>query len=282
MKYSLTAIALALLVCASPVARALEVVTLITPLQLVVDEILGQPRRSTALIDARESPHHFQLRPSQLRQLAEADLVIWVSDHFETGLARLHAQLPASTQRLQLGQIAPAGLIIGQGHDIDGHLWLSPSAMAALAMPIAEQLARQDPANASVYPANARRLRQRIDAWLAKARQDFADGQPAYVLDHGFLAYFERDLGLASLGSLRDNHDQGGSMRHLSQLRRTLETRHANCLLVDRLPASAQARQVASSHDLQIRQLQVLGDPQSMTSIIDLYRHIVDVLAGCR
>jgi len=263
-------------------AAALNVVTSVPPLQLVVAGIIGEQGQVETLIDARQSPHHFQLKPSQMRKLARADAVIWIDNHFETGLARLHQQLPENTLRLQLSQFLPASMLIGQGHDIDGHLWLSPSILSHLAPSIAENLARLDPANAALYQRNAHNLKQRIDAWLSATRQDFNSIKPRYILDHGFLAYLERDLGLHNGGSLRNNHDHGGSMRHLSHLHESLDTHHARCLLVDRLPASAQAQQVAKAHGLNIKEIRVLGDPQTMNSIIDILAHITDVLRDCQ
>ena len=273
---------LLLLTLVSPTALALKVVTSVTPLQLIANEILGDRGNAMALIDPRESPHRFQLKPSQLRKISEADVLIWISDHFETGLARLHGQLPASTRRLQLAELLSAERLIGHDHELDGHLWLSPAAVADLVDHIARQLAEIDPPNAATYHDNAHDLRKRIDAWLKKARDAFTDSQPAYLLDHNFLAYLERDLGLSNHGALRDSHDHGGSMRHLSHLHEELRGEHAHCLLIDRLPASNQARQVAAQHGLRILAIPVLGDSASMRSIVDLYQGIIERLHECR
>ncbi len=41
-------------------ASALDVVTSVPPLQLIVAEIMGQHGQIETLIDARQSPHHFR------------------------------------------------------------------------------------------------------------------------------------------------------------------------------------------------------------------------------
>ncbi len=266
------------LTTAEPAPRVL---TSIGPLQLIAQEVMGERGEVDVLMPGDASPHHFQLKPSQLRLAQQADLLIWVSSGFETGLGRLAAGLAPDIERLELLPRLPAGQLIGDDHQIDGHLWLSPRLAAAMAHLIARQLARLDAAHAQGYLANAESLQANLDAWLDRTRQHYAATKPLYLVDHDFLAYLQRDLDILAGGTLRDSHDHGGSVRRLHHLQQQLRDNPANCLLVDRLPASRQAQQVAREHLLEIRQVSILDGASQANSILDMYRRIGDSLDLC-
>ena len=150
----------------------LRIATSIKPLQLITNQVLGSSGKAELLIDSNQSPHRFQLKPSQLKRMTDADLLIWISDDFETGLRKLQSILPPQAHRLQLIEQLPASALIGDDHNVDGHIWLSVENVALIAQSIARSLARLSPAHASDYQANVQQLIQQLKQW--KARQVFS------------------------------------------------------------------------------------------------------------
>lgn len=261
---------------------SIRVLVSVGPLQLIANEVMSGVNRADVLIEAETSPHHFQLKPSHLRKIASTDLLIWISNDFETSLARLSNQLNTGTTLMQLADELPADQLIGHGHDLDGHVWLSPQNASIISELLTEELSKLDEKNSNLYRQNAKELNARLDAWLEMTHDRISTMQPAYITNHQFLRYWERSLGLHSMGSLRNSHDHGGHIRGLAHLNAQLQKAPAKCLLVDRLPASRQARQIAARHDLEIRHIDVLSGADEMPSIIDLYQRITDTLQGCQ
>lgn len=261
--------------------RPLRVITSLGPLQLITAELLTPNDQVELLIPVEQSPHHFQLKPSHLRMVSDADLLIWISDDFETSLQQLQRNLPASAERIRLIEEVPAKLLIGDHHDVDGHLWLSPGIAQYIVGAIADRLALLNPASADWYRDKAASLSARLQSWHQKATKQVQQMQPRYILDHQFLAYFERDLELANLGSLASRHDHGGSMRELHTLHARLKQKPARCLLVNRLPAGRQAEQISQRYNLEIKQVGTLSGRDELMSITDLYDRILQILAGC-
>ncbi|MBC8503828.1 MAG: zinc ABC transporter substrate-binding protein [Chloroflexi bacterium] len=260
----------------------LRVVTSIRPLQLITNEIMLGAGQASVLIDSNQSPHHFQLRPSQLKLASETDLLIWVSNEFEAGLGRLQDILPASSHRLQLAVALDSARLIGDQHELDGHIWLSPINVIEIAQLIEQQLIELDPANRATYRHNAQQLIDDVERWRLQSLQQIQKINPGYILDHNFLAYLERDFGLKNGGSLRDNHNQTGSLRQLAELHQRLQQAPPSCLLVTKLPISQQARQISQRYRLKITQINTLDETDNHKSILDLLKDIITSLSSCQ
>lgn len=257
------------------------VVTSIRPLQLIVNEIMAGAGQAQVLIGDNESPHHFQLKPSQLKMVSQSDLMIWVSNNFETALGRVQQNLPAHSQSLQLVKVLPTANLIGENIDIDGHIWLSPQNVILISRLVNEKLSILDAANQILYRTNSEQLIQNITAWQQQAARKLQASKPRYILDHQFLSYFEHSFGLPEAGSLRGNHDHGGSIRHLAGLHAQLEAHPVACLLVSRLPLSRQTRQLSQRHRLKVKVIETLNENNRYPNIIALLDSIVTSLEDC-
>lgn len=66
-----------------------RVVTSLKPVELLVRAVAHDQVEVTTLVPAGSSPHTYQLRPSERRQLAAADMVFWVGPGMENFLTRL-------------------------------------------------------------------------------------------------------------------------------------------------------------------------------------------------
>jgi len=262
--------------------NGLQIITSIRPLQLITNEILGTQGLAKLLIKSDQSPHHFQLKPSQLRLASKADLLIWISNDFETGLNRLQNILSPQTQQLELIRNLPKSNLIGEHRNIDGHIWLSPENVLIIAQLISQKLSLLDPDNDQIYLSNTLKLTQKISQWKRESQQSIRELKPRYILDHNFLAYFERSFGLNNLGTLRNNHDEGSSIKQLSYLYSQLQTTPAQCLLVTALPLSSQAQQISTKFGLNTPVINTLDTNNNYHSIIDLLDSIVKNISNCQ
>ena len=97
--------ALVLFLAAVRPVGALTIVTDVAPVRAIVQAVAGPGAEVSALIRPTLSPHDFSMRPSDARQLASADLVIWLGTDSTPGLA--HAlESEASGRVMALNGIA--------------------------------------------------------------------------------------------------------------------------------------------------------------------------------
>jgi len=88
-QFALLSAALAL---ASPARAAPEVVVSILPLHSLTANLMRGVGAPHLLMPAGQSPHAAQLKPSQVRQLEGADLIVWIGPSFEQSLAKIIAR----------------------------------------------------------------------------------------------------------------------------------------------------------------------------------------------
>lgn len=79
-----------------------KVVTTIAPIHSITQAILGKTSQATLLLPPGNSPHSADFRPSQAKDLQQADLVIWVGPNIETFLIDPLKTLAAKTPTLEL------------------------------------------------------------------------------------------------------------------------------------------------------------------------------------
>lgn len=166
-----------------------------------VMEGVGTPH---LLIDGAASPHTYAMKPSEVRRLNAAAVVVRVSARLEVFLAKPLSLVGKRTQVVTLEDVpgmtlhktrvggdfephghhsGPAngkvkhshghshghGHAHGKGHDddatlTDGHLWLDPHNARVIAMHIGEVLAAASPADATRFRTNAKALAARLEA----------------------------------------------------------------------------------------------------------------------
>lgn len=222
-----------------------RVVTSIVPLQELGAAIMSGSAEPDVIIEDHASVHHFAFKPSDMRLLQQADLVIWIDSQFEAGFNKVPALLSKSARSLEL---APA---LGVGGD-DGHIWYSPTLLLRSGAIIAEALVALDPQNRARYQANAAKLATALETWRRKTSSILQKQQPLFVTDHAFTAYFEQDLVVAAIATVHDQHHDHGGIRDLNRLDATLTEQAPKCLLTLQSPPSALAHSVAQKFGLEV------------------------------
>lgn len=106
-------------------AQTPSVVTDFAVTQSLVAQVMGDLGAPKAIVTAGDDPHHVQLRPSDARALAGADLVIWMGDSLSPWIS----EAAGESERLDLSALpglhiqgfAPARLMNPEGHDDHAH-----------------------------------------------------------------------------------------------------------------------------------------------------------------
>ena len=121
---------LALLIALSANATEIEsnsVIVTIKPLHSLVAGVIGDTGKAQLLVDEAVSPHHMQLKPSQIKSMQEAHIIFYIDDSFETFLAHVFDILPDDV--LKVSMIDNAELMLlpyrkgtdWEVHDHHGH-----------------------------------------------------------------------------------------------------------------------------------------------------------------
>ena len=207
------------LVVLAPAQAEVRVLTSIQPLQLIAAAVQDGVGKPEVLLPPGASPHHYALRPSDVRRVAEVDLLYWVGPDMEGFLPRVLGSRSKPTVAVQglpdmklrhFGEDShshdEADDPDEHDHDhrpgsLDAHLWLSTVNARVIAARMASDLSAADPANAARYQSNLKAFGERLDALDLRLKQRLAGvaGKPFFVFHEAF-DYFESAYGLQHAG----------------------------------------------------------------------------------
>lgn len=266
----------------------------VKPLQLIAAAITDGVSTPQLLIPANQSPHNFNLRPSDMRNINAADIVLWVGPGLETYLSRVFAQRSATSNIIeiaaltdvQLLDLAPGEHEHGHSHDepYDPHLWLSTHNAVAIATALHAELLVLDPDNGAVYTQNlhlfqdeVRDLQQRLSAQFAPLASS------AYAVYHNGVQYFEKQLGIAHQFVLVPDHEQQPGIRHLLELRAQVQALAPSCLFDDINSNDATVATVFQNHPVRRVRLDTLGESVavSRTAYVQMLTQLADAMQQC-
>lgn len=218
---------------------ALDIVATTSSMGMLARTVGGASVKVTELAPPDRDAHLLQAKPSMLRALRDADLVVAVGAELEIGW------LPAAINGAANAAIVPGKpgyfeaaaqvplLDAGQAADRaqgdvhpagNPHVNLDPARMASIAAKLAERLAQLDAANAAGYRERAQGFAAAVEAKLPAWKQKTA-GSSGAVLYHKDGAYLLALLDVPLLGTLEPVPGVAPTASHLAALASKLKSK---------------------------------------------------------
>ncbi len=212
--------------------RALEVVATTSSMGMLARTVGGPAVKVTELAPPDRDAHMLQARPSMMRALRDADLVVAVGAELEVGWlpAALsgaanprvlpgrpgYFEAAAQVSLLDAGQAADRAQ--GDVHPAGNpHVNLDPARMAMIARALAERMAALDAANAAGYRARAGAFGAAVEAKATDWKKTAA-GSGGAVTFHKDAVYLLAFLGVPFHGTLEPVPGVPPTASHLEEL----------------------------------------------------------------
>ena len=190
----------------------LRVVTTLTDLKSITEEIGGDKVDVFAIATGFQNPHFVDPKPSYILKLSKADMFVTVGLDLETGWAPplLNSARNASILKGGAGYVdasinvplqqVPSSVNRGEG-DIhiygNPHYWLDPEIGKIIAKNICDGLVRLDGSNEAFYQDNLKKFDERIDAKVGEWTAKMSPFKGAKIIAyHNEWVYFEQRFGL--------------------------------------------------------------------------------------
>lgn len=255
------------------------------------------------LLPPGASPHHYALRPSDVRKVQSVDLLYWIGPDMEGFLPRVlnGRTLPSVAVQdlpgLKLRHFAQDSASHedddhdGDEHDhdhrpgsVDAHLWLSPLNARVIAAKMAADLSAADPANAARYQSNLKGFNQRLDALdtRLKARLAGVAGKPYFVFHEAF-DYFEDNYGLKHAGVFAVAAEVQPGAQHVAAMRTRLQAVGKTCVFSEPPLRPRLAETLVAGLPVKLAELDALGGytPATAQGYEQLLEKLGNDLAGC-
>ena len=199
----------------------LSVVTTIGVLADWARQVGGDRVEVTSLLSGNESPHTYEIRPADMKTIADARIL------FRVGLGMEEWLDPAiensGNSRLVMVDAASgvADIISGDEHERTGnpHIWLDPERAKSGIARLVEELVGSDPKGESLYRAREAAYFRRLDSLSAAISAGFAGlSDRRLITYHDAWPYFARRFGLDIVATIEPIPGQQPSAKELARL----------------------------------------------------------------
>jgi len=193
--------------------QRLKILTTVAPLTNIVKNVGGPYVEVHGLIPGGMDSHTFEPTPSDVKHIAEADLIVLNGLHLEVPTEKLAlANKKSNTPILKLGDqtIAPDEYVFDRsfpkaaGHP-NPHLWMNPLYAARYAELVRDALVELDPANAAHYRQRTEQYTARLHALdhaIAEAVTTILPRHRKLLTYHDSFAYFAPRYGFVVIGAI--------------------------------------------------------------------------------
>ncbi|NDO83628.1 zinc ABC transporter substrate-binding protein [Citrobacter sp. NCU1] len=259
------------------------VVTSLKPLGFIASAIAEGVTETEVLLPDGASEHDYSLRPSDVKRLQGADLVVWIGPEMEAFMEKSVKNIPEAKQVTiaQLPSVKPL-LMKGGDDDDDGHdhkpahdekgddhhhhgdynmhLWLSPEIARASAVAIHEKLVELMPQSRAKLDANLKDFEAQLAQTDKQVGNELAPLKgKGYFVFHDAYGYYEKHFGLTPLGHFTVNPEIQPGAQRLHEIRTQLVEQKATCVFAEPQFRPAVVEAVARGTSVRMGTLDPLG-----------------------
>lgn len=259
------------------------VVASLKPLGFIASAIADGVTDTQVLLPDGASEHDYSLRPSDVKRLQGADLVVWVGPEMEAFMEKSVRNIPGNKQ-VTIAQLADVKPLLMKGADDDEdehahadadeekgdvhhhhgeynmHLWLSPEIARATAVAIHEKLVELMPQSRAKLDANLKDFEAQLAATDKQVGNELAPLKgKGYFVFHDAYGYYEKHYGLTPLGHFTVNPEIQPGAQRLHEIRTQLVEQKATCVFAEPQFRPAVVEAVARGTSVRMGTLDPLG-----------------------
>jgi zinc/manganese transport system substrate-binding protein len=254
----------ALLIASATLRAELNVVASLPDFASIAEEIGGKEVQVTTIARGSEDPHFVDARPSFVRILNKADLLIESGAELEAGwlptliTAGRNAKIQAGGKgHLALARYVklldvPTGPVdrsMGDVHPTGNpHFWLDPRNGKIIAQRIAEKLRELDPKNAAVYDKNLAAFTAKLDEKWTEWQNKLEPLRKTKVITyHKSYEYFAAAFGLEVVAQLEPKPGIEPSATHVAHLVQQAKDAGVKMVIIEPYRPRRSAEQLSSA-----------------------------------
>lgn len=182
----------------------------IMPEKGFVEAIGGDKVNVSLMVTPGNSPHTYEPKPSQMRDIAKASLYFAIGVEFEKIWLKKFMHSNKNMKVIELSKNIKK-LPLASNHNshhnhhnhviaYDPHIWTSPSNVKVIALNIYEALIKEDPANKNYYEKNYNKFMDLINHTDSKIKSILLEKPNAkFMVFHPSWGYFAKDYGLEQM-----------------------------------------------------------------------------------
>lgn len=275
---------------------ALQVVTTTQDLAAIAEAVGAEHVEVYSLTPGSRDPHFAQAKPSMIRKIYGADLLLLIGADMEVGWlpallrsSRNRQVLPGNSGYLDLSTTVtllgkPAGPVSRDMGDVHAqgnpHYWLDPDNGRLMAQAIAERLVTLDPAHGDTYRRNLAAFQQRLADKMREWQAALVSLKGQKVITyHTSLIYLAKAFGFEIVGEVEPKPGIAPSATHLNRLIKRIEDDQIKLLIMEPYYEQRSVRFLQDKTGIRIGIVpQSVGAQPGIDGYIQLFDGIVSAL----
>jgi zinc/manganese transport system substrate-binding protein len=245
MHISRSALASLLMILWLPNASAqaedkLAIASFSTILTEVAQKVGGDAVTVKGLIQPGQDPHEFQLSPSDLQAVSEAQLVLTSGKNLERYFNNLRnatkGDLVPVGDRLPGLKMQPEDKEANSDLVEDPHWWNAVPNVQKATQIVRDELVKLDPSDAAEYQANAQSYLnqlQSLNEWVKRKVAELPRDRRKLVTSHDAFQYFAREYGFQIYSIEGLSTEDEPSLRHVSELVDQIRKQHVKAIFLE-------------------------------------------------
>ncbi|MTH48343.1 zinc ABC transporter substrate-binding protein ZnuA [Intestinirhabdus alba] len=259
------------------------VVTSLKPLGFIASAITEGVTETDVLLPDGASAHDYALRPSDIKRLQSADLVVWVGPEMEAFMKKPVSGV-SDKRKVTIAYLSEVKPLLMKGAEEDDgehehggahaeneeahhhhgeynmHLWLSPEIARFTAVAIHEKLVELMPQSRTKLDANLKNFEAQLAATDKQVDNELAPFKgKGYFVFHDAYGYYEKHYGLTPLGHFTVNPEIQPGAQRLHEIRTQLVEQKAACVFAEPQFRPAVVEAVARGTSVRMGTLDPLG-----------------------
>ena len=275
-----------------------QVVVSIKPIHSIVVALMEDIASPELLLQSNNSAHTFHLKPSQIRMIETADLVISIGDEFEIGLRRALKNLDESN-RFEIISLGSLNVHKYRAEKIyekvqqedsqedltaDMHLWLDLDNMKKIAQHINGLLIDINPANQDKYNMNLASLNSKLDILdIEIEKQMLPFSSDLYATYSDTIQYFEKKYNLGRPVIVTPYHGARLSINRTLASKNTINDLSISCLIYGTEVRKSQISVLSEGLKIKAHKIDILGQEfdEGPNQYFNLMKKISNQVASC-
>lgn len=298
--------------CCSPLAFAgsdkMQIVTDIAPVHSLVSMVIGEHADITLLVPPSQSPHSFSLKPSQIRAMNHASLIVILSDNFTPALSRHINSLenkkalllklsnssdiqteddqethqPQHEHATKSDNASNTSANIHAARINDAHTWLNAENAITWIDRIADMAIQLDKENQSSYLLNAKNAKVDLTALHTSLKNQLTSVQSAhYIVYHDAYQHFAEGYNLQKPVAIALSDARAPGAKKLREIRE--KVKHSTCVFSEILHGDSIVDTVTEGLPVKRGVLDPIGStiPIGPTHYLQLMRAMANSFSTC-
>lgn len=203
----------------------IKIVTSITPLAIIIAMLVKEQAEIVAIANNNDCPHHYNLRPSDLKKVKDADIIFYIDEQFDGFAVKL--MNGHSKNVIKISNFNRLKIISNDSYS-NWHIWLDLDNVKILLEQLSQILSQRFPEISSAVYQNFEEAKKQIDD-LAKIKHQRLASLTDVILLSDSLEYFF-DNSQKRVAKLYSSDQK--SLKYISNLEHLLSMSNSKCLLL--------------------------------------------------